>query len=99
MKAFMTSLLIPIVLDYKSKFHVHIDALNFALRTMLSQNLDKTIDKSIYYANRFMNNEKNNYTTTEKEALAMIYAMKKFGHYLLGNNFIFLWTSKLYYIW
>ncbi len=95
----MTSLPILIVLDWKLEFHAHIDASNFTLRTMLSQNPNKTIDKSIYYANRFMNSEKNNYTTTEKEALAMIYAMKKFEHYLLGNNFIFLWTSKLYYIW
>jgi hypothetical protein len=89
MKASMTCLPILIVLDWKSEFHVHIDASNFAFGTMLSQNLNKTVDKSIYYANRFMNNEKNNYTTTKKETLAMIYALKKFRHYLLGNNFIF----------
>jgi hypothetical protein len=35
---------------------VHINALNFALGAMLSQNPDKTIDKSIYYASRLMNN-------------------------------------------
>ncbi len=28
-----------------------------------------------------------NYSTTNKEALAMIYVIKKFRHYLLGNNF------------
>jgi hypothetical protein len=65
MKASMTCLPILIVLDWKSEFHVHIDASNFAFGTMLSQNLNKTIDKSIYYANRFMNNENNNYTTTK----------------------------------
>ncbi len=83
----------------KLEFHVHTDALNFALGAMLNQNLDKTIDKPIYYASRLMNNVEKNYTTTEKEALAMIYVVKKFRHYLLGNNFIFLWSAKLYYIW
>ncbi len=67
MKASMTCLPILIVLDWKLEFHVHIDASNFAFGTMLSQNMNKTIDKSIYYANRFMNNEKNNYTTIKKE--------------------------------
>jgi hypothetical protein len=36
-----------------------------------------------------MNNVKMNYTTIEKEALAMIYAMKKFKKYLFGNSFTF----------
>jgi hypothetical protein len=36
-----------------------------------------------------MNNAEKNYTTTKKEALAMIYVVNKFRHYLLGNNFVF----------
>jgi hypothetical protein len=30
-----------------------------------------------------------NYTTTEREALAMVYSCKKFRHYLLGYKVIF----------
>jgi hypothetical protein len=30
-----------------------------------------------------------NYSTTKKEAFAMIYAIKKLYHYLLGNSFTF----------
>jgi hypothetical protein len=56
----------------KIMFHVHIDALNFALGAMLSQNPNKTIDKPIQYASKLMNNAKKNYVTTKKEALAMI---------------------------
>jgi hypothetical protein len=95
----MTCLPIFIVPNWKLEFHVHINALNFALGAMLNQNPDKTIDKPIYYVSRMMNNVEKNYTTSEKEALAMIYVVKKFRHYLLGNNFIFLWSTKLYYIW
>jgi hypothetical protein len=54
---------------------------------MLGQNFDNTIEKPNYYANRLMNNVEKNYTTTKKEALTMIYAIKKFRHYLFGNIF------------
>ncbi len=67
---------------------MHIDALNFTLGVMLGQNSYNTIDRPIYYENRLMNNVKKN-CTTKKEALAMIYVVKKFRHYLLKNSFIF----------
>jgi hypothetical protein len=56
---------------------------------MLGQNLDNTIDKPIYHASRLMNNVEKNYIATKKEALTMIFAIKKFRHYLLCNNFVF----------
>jgi len=30
-----------------------------------------------------------NYTITQREVLAMVYALHKFRHYLLGNRFTF----------
>jgi hypothetical protein len=89
MKASMTCLLVLIVPNWKFKFHVHIDASNFSLKVMLGQNLDNTIDKPIYYVNRLMNNVEKKISIIEKEALAMIYVVKKFRHYLLGNSFVF----------
>jgi hypothetical protein len=74
--------------NWKIEFHVYTYASNFALGVMLGQNPNNTIDRPIYYASRLMNNIENNYTITEKEALAIMYAMKKFKHYLLGNSFI-----------
>jgi hypothetical protein len=41
------------------------------------------------YAFRLLNLAKRNYTTIEREALAMVYALHKFRHYLLGNWFVF----------
>jgi hypothetical protein len=58
------------------------------LGIMLGQNLDNTINRPIYYASRSMNNVEKNYTTTKKQTLLMIYVVKKFKHYLLGNSFI-----------
>jgi hypothetical protein len=42
------------------------------------------------YSSRLFNSAKRNYTTIEKEAPVMVYALHKFRHYLLGNMFIFL---------
>jgi hypothetical protein len=41
------------------------------------------------YASRLLNLIERNYTTIEREALAMVYALHKFRHYLLGNQFVF----------
>jgi hypothetical protein len=36
-----------------------------------------------------LNIAKQNYNTTEREALAMVLVLHKFTHYLLGNKFVF----------
>jgi hypothetical protein len=36
-----------------------------------------------------LNNAKKNYTTTEREALSMVYTLHKYHHYLLSNKFVF----------
>ncbi len=41
------------------------------------------------YAFRLLNLVERNYTTFEKEALATVYALHRFRHYLLGNWFVF----------
>jgi hypothetical protein len=38
---------------------------------------------------RKLSQAERNYTTTEREGLAMIYALQKFRHYLLGSYFKF----------
>jgi hypothetical protein len=69
--------------------HVHTNAFNLAIKVMLSQNLTKKYGQLIAYALRLLNNVEQNYTTTKREALAMVYAFHKFRNYLLGNKFIF----------
>ena len=43
----------------------------------------------MYYASRQMSPTERKYTTTEREALAVVYACKKFRHYLLGYRIMF----------
>jgi hypothetical protein len=41
------------------------------------------------YSSKLLNFVKRNYTTTEREALAMVYALHKFKNYMLGNMLTF----------
>jgi hypothetical protein len=41
------------------------------------------------YSSRLFNSTKRNYTIIDREALAVVYALHKFRHYLLGNRFTF----------
>ena len=42
----------------------------------------------VYYASKTLNEAQRNYTTTEKELLAVVYALDKFCAYLLGAEII-----------
>jgi len=47
---------------------------------MLGQRLNNIIGHLIYYASWLMTSVENNYTRIEKEALTMIYVIKKISH-------------------
>ena len=46
-------------------------------------------DHPIAFASKQLTDTKRNYTTTEREALAMVFLVKKYRHYLLMNKVIF----------
>jgi len=75
--------------DWKVEFHVHIDASGIALGAVLAQPGEGNLDHPIYFASRRLYQAERNYTTTEREGLAMVYALQKFRHYLLGSHFQF----------
>jgi hypothetical protein len=60
---------------------------------MLSQNVTGKSDQPIVYDYRLLNKVKQIYNTTHKEALAMVFSLHKFKHYLLGNKVCFLCRS------
>ena len=70
-------------------FHVHTDASGQALGVVLTQPGEHQKDYPIYFASRQFNEAEANYTVTEREALAMVYSVKKFRYYLLANPFKF----------
>jgi hypothetical protein len=73
--------------DWSKEFHVHVDASSIALGAMLAQPGAGDVDHSLAFATRNLSTAEINYTTTEREGLAMVYVLQKFHHYLLGGNF------------
>nr|XP_009787543.1 PREDICTED: uncharacterized protein LOC104235466 [Nicotiana sylvestris] len=61
------------------------DASDTAVGAVLGQRKDK-IFRPIYYASRTMNESQLNYVTTEKELLAVVFAIDKFRSYLIGTK-------------
>jgi len=75
--------------DWEKEFHVHMDASGIALGAILMQPRDGAMDHPIYFASRKLLQAEHNYKTIEREGLAMICALHKFRHYLLGSHFKF----------
>ena len=79
----------PIMLipDWNNDFEIMCDASDYAIRAILGQRTEK-ISKSIYYASKTFNEAQKNYSTIEKEILAMVFACKKFRSYILGSHVV-----------
>jgi hypothetical protein len=59
----------------------------------------KDLDHPIAFASIKLSESEQNYNTTEREGLAMVYALQKFRHYLLGKHFkMFTDHSSLKYL-
>ena len=78
---------------------MHVDASYVVLGVGIVQPGEGDLDHPIAHASRKLSFAKRNYTTTEREGLAMVYALQKFWHYLLGGHFkMFTDHSALQYL-
>nr|GEY99463.1 reverse transcriptase domain-containing protein [Tanacetum cinerariifolium] len=68
-------------------FKLMCDASDFAVGAVLGQRIEKHF-RPIHYASKTMTEAESNYTTTEKEMLAIVYAFEKFRSYLIMNKII-----------
>ena len=73
--------------DFTRPFFVFTDASGFALGAVLSQKDDDNHEYACAYASRILKGAELHYGITEKECLAVIYAIKQFRIYLYGTRF------------
>ncbi|XP_059663428.1 uncharacterized protein LOC132309092 [Cornus florida] len=73
--------------DWSLPFEIICDASDYAVGAILGQRMEK-LPKVIYYASKILIEAQLNYTTTEKELLAVVFAFDKFRSYLLGSKVI-----------
>lgn len=79
--------------DFSKPFNLTTDASNFAIGAILSQGPIGS-DLPIAYASRTLNSSETNYSTIEKELLAIVWAVKYFRPYLFGRKFKIITDHK-----
>ena len=76
--------------DFSKPFRLSTDASNIGISAILSQ-IDET-GKELYvigYRSRALRGSETNYSTIEKEMLAIVFGLQKFDYYLMGSPLAF----------
>ena len=87
--------------DYNLPFAIYTDASNIGIGGVLTQTVDNK-EYVIAYCSRTLNRAEQNYSTTERECLAVVYSIKEFRPYIYGTPFTvttdhqaLMWLAKL----
>nr|GFB82277.1 reverse transcriptase domain-containing protein [Tanacetum cinerariifolium] len=83
----LTEAPILIAPNWDLPFKLMCDASDFAIGAVLGQRHEKHF-RHIHYASKTLTDAESNYTTPEKEMLAVVYAFEKFRSYLIMNKCI-----------
>ncbi|GKE50063.1 reverse transcriptase domain-containing protein, partial [Tanacetum coccineum] len=85
LKKKLTEAPILIAPNWDQPFEIMCDASDYAIGAVLGQRIEKHF-RPIHYASKTMTEAETNYTTTEKEMLAVVYDFEKFRSYLIMNK-------------
>ena len=83
----LTSAPVVVAPDWSEPFVLMCDASDYAIGAVLGQRVNEFFHV-IYYASKTLDEAQSNYTVTEKEFLAVVFALDKFRSYLVGSKVI-----------
>lgn len=76
--------------DFTKPFYLNTDSSTVAIGEELFQIRDNNQHATIEFVSRVLRPAETRYTTTEQEALALVYCCAKFSQYLIGHETIVL---------
>ncbi|KYN29369.1 Uncharacterized protein K02A2.6 [Trachymyrmex cornetzi] len=93
-KDFLISPQVLIAYDPKLPLLLATDASKVGLGAVLSHRLNNGEDRPIAYASRTLSSTEQKYPQIDKEALAIVWTIRKFFHYLYARHFILITDHK-----
>ena len=72
---------------YHKPFTISADASDYAIGACISQNDKNNFLRPVAFAGRKLKDAERNYSTTDRELLALKFALEKFEHFIIGRKF------------
>ena len=69
-------------------FLFYVKAMDHSLGTLLAQKDDDGHEQAIYYLSKTLIGPESRYNPIEKECLALVFAIQKTRHYLVGQTYM-----------